>query len=270
MQSPRIVRLAVICFVVIFLSGFGAGNAQAFGGGKPEVYGLIESFNWKEFDDDGSRLLEESGPRFGAGFAYYRVFRDGMTLKPRVELYGGHVDYDGQTQSGIPVKSNTNYFAFKFEIDAGGRLGSQNVSVEPFGGFGFRVWSRDIEDSVTVTGTPAYGYLEEWSTFYFRAGMRMDALMPSEVKWFLEAGVKIPLYTENYISDLSYENLTLKPKGRVTPFAEAGFRAQRFKMSMYYDSMRFRKSNVVSDGIYYYWQPKSESYVIGIRIGRSF
>lgn len=275
MNVRRTVLQSLVCFGLCLSPGFGAAPAHAFLSGEADIYGMVEYFTWREYDDAGAQLLREAGPRFGVGLSYHRVFQNQATLKPRLELYGGHVDYVGQTQAGDPVKSNTNYFAFKLEIDAGGKLGGQHFSVEPFGGLGFRMWDRDIEDSVTATGTPAYGYREEWATVYIRAGARGNLVLSQDSKLFFEAGVKLPLYSENYISDVAYEDITLEPEGRISPFAEAGWKAGAFKLSAFYDSMRFAKSAVVIVydpfyGYVGYWQPESISHVLGIRIGRSF
>jgi len=95
---------------------------------------------------------------------------------------------------------------------------------------------------------------------------------------FLLVGVKLPVYTENYINDanVSYEAITLKPGNKPSLFAEAGVRLDRFKVSAFYDSMRFKQSpTVVIYDPYYagyvgYYQPKSESDMIGLKIGATF
>jgi hypothetical protein len=56
--------LVVACTLV-----FGISNVHALMQGDMEVYGLMESFTWREFDG-GGQILKESGPRFGVGFAY--------------------------------------------------------------------------------------------------------------------------------------------------------------------------------------------------------
>lgn len=264
--------------VVAFTLVFGISNVHALMQGDMEVYGLMESFTWREFDG-GVQILKESGPRFGVGFAYAHEFPNHMTVKPRIELNGGSVDYDGQTQAGVPASTTTNYFGFKFELDLGGKVRMWPGAVfEPFGGFGFRSWFRDIEDTVAADGTPATGYTEDWTTFYGRLGFRGEQELGQMNKLFLEAGVKLPIHTENYIDDenVSYEDITLEPGNKPSFFAEAGVKLQNFKISAFYDSMRFKTSPTVVvydpfvSGYVAYQQPRSDADMYGLRIGGSF
>ncbi len=270
------------CLMMLCTLVFGMSAVPVFAGGEPEVYASAESFTWKEFGDAGDRLLKESGPRYGVGFAYAHEFPNHLTLKPRVELTGGDVDYDGQTQSGLPVTSTTTYFGFKFEFDMGGKIKpSKSFAIEPFAGLGVRAWARDINDSTTFDGGTVYyvnGYTEHWTTFYGRVGLRGDLYFGQRSKLFFEAGVKLPISTENYINDwaVSYEEITLKPGNKDSLFAEVGVRLSRFKITAFYDSMRFKKSPVVYDydpfwgTLTGYLQPRSESDIYGVRIGASF
>jgi hypothetical protein len=267
--------LVVACVLV-----FGVSDVHAFTRGDMEVYGLAESFTWREFDA-GGQLLKETGPRFGVGFAYAHEFPNHLTLKPRIELNGGEVDYDGQTNAVPPVavSTTTNYFGLKFEFDLGSRVRPwQSFVLEPFAGFGIRSWYRDIEDNIAADGSLALGYTENWSTFYGRLGVRGEQFLGQQNKMFLEAGVKLPVSTTNYIDDanVSYESITLKPGNRPSLFAEAGVKLQIFKISAFYDSMRFKKSPTVViydpslGGYVGFYQPKSKADMYGLKIGASF
>ena len=164
--------LVVVCVLV-----FGISDVHAFTLGDLDVYALAESFTWREFDDAGGQLLKESGPRFGVGVAFTREFANHLTLKPRIELNSGSVDYDGQTQSGVPVTTTTNYFGIKLEMDLAGRIRpSQGFVLEPFAGIGIRAWSRDIKDGTAADGSLAIGYTENWTTFYGRLGSGESSL----------------------------------------------------------------------------------------------
>jgi hypothetical protein len=273
------VRQSVLS-AAVFVLVFGISDVQAFTRGDIEVYGLAERFTWEEFDDAGGRLLKESGPRFGVGVAYAHEFPNHLTLKPRIELNGGSVDYEGQAcnvfGTCVPSSTETDYFGFKLEIDLGGKFGN-SAKVEPFGGLGIRTWARDINDSYTSLGLAA-GYTEQWMTFYGRVGLRVDADFFKGSRVFFEAGAKLPVYTENYIddADVSAEAITLEPGNKPSLFAEAGVKLHRFKFSAFYDSMRFKKSPtvVVYDpslpGYVAYHQPRSDADMFGLRIGASF
>lgn len=268
------IRKIAAVFGMAFVFCFSLSVMPAFAAGEPEVYGMIESFSWKEFGQAGEQLLKESGPRFGAGFAYTHVFEGGVTLKPRVELFGGTVDYDGATQAGVPVMSEVNYFGVKLQGDVGLRTGV-GLIFEPFVGIGLRGWDRDIEDSVTVLGSPAIGYTEEWFISYGRLGIRFMTDPSKETRTFFEAGAFLPLYSENtaLLSEkFLAADVTFKPKMKTSFFVEAGFKAGGFKMSAFYEALRFDPSDPVLEpySLSLLYQPKSESDVFGVRIGGTF
>jgi hypothetical protein len=241
---------------------------------ETDVYAAIDSFTWKEFDDDGSRLLKESGTLIGVGVTYLREFDSHLTLKPTAELFGGRVNYDGHTQSGIPATSKVDYFGIKLEVDLGRRFTpAQGLYVEPFGGLGCRIWNRDIKNGTTPTGSAVNGYMEGWRTLYARLGLRGGKDFSQATRLFAEAGIKLPLYNENtaYLSDAGLgSDVTLHPGKQSSLFWEAGVKIDRFKGSVFYDGMRFsRSANVpVSGG--YAFQPQSTSDIYGIKLGISF
>lgn len=266
----RVRQWAFVVLPLLFLFGSGSAEAAPLLGGEATVYGAVEQFYWREFDPvTGNRLLRESGPRYGVGFIYHREFSNHITVTPRVEIFGGTVDYDGATiptptKPSVPVKSKTDYFGGKLEGDIGYNFGpSQGVSVEPFGGLGFRGWSRDIRDSTATDGSSVKGYREDWFTFYLRFGVRGNIALSTDAKIFAEAGIKFPVYNENYASIIG---VTFNPGNEPSPFAEAGVKIHSLKVSGYYDSMRFSKSDVVSG----YLQPESHADMYGVRIGYSF
>lgn len=269
----------ILLFVGTFVLFSGSAPAQA----KDEynVYAHIESFVWKEFDGT-TQLLKESGPLYGVGFTYHGDIGDessALTLSPRIEIFGGSVDYDGQTQDGVPVSSDTGYFGFKLEFDIGGRFGT-GFAIEPFVGLGIRDWWRDIDDSVDITGRPVSGYTENWDMIYGRLGFRGGVDFSKTSRMFFEAVARVPIYNENtaYLSDISffYDDVTLEPGKVVTLFAELGVKLHVFKMSVFYEAMRFSESkhvfkyNTFFDKVFESWQPRSEADMFGIRIGAAF
>ncbi|MFA5073826.1 MAG: hypothetical protein WC539_08030 [Nitrospirota bacterium] len=262
-----IIALALVsCFGIMMPAPSHAGEANA--------YLALEWFEWKEFNN-GTQLLKETGPRYGLGFSYtFEFLKQHLILKPKVEIFGGEVDYDGQTQAGVPVKTDTTYFGGKLEADLGWRFGSlQSTSLEPFAGLGFRAWLRDIQNATASNGTQAIGYTEEWITVYLRAGLRGDIAVGEKARLFAEVGGKFPFYNENtaYLSDAGLgSDVTLKPGNRPSLFAEIGMKYKLVKASLYYDSMRFSKSDVVYSGSIGYLQPKSDADMYGIKIGVAF
>lgn len=275
-RSPRIFIITVVMLCSMVLPGIPAADAVT----NDEYTVTIgpQDFTWKEFGDDGSRLLKESGTLFAIDFSYWREFQDHMTVKPAAQLFSGTVDYEGHTQSGIPANTEVDYFGIKLQGDVGylARMGS--FSLEPFGGIAFRTWSRDINDSTTIFGSPVIGYTEWWTMFYGRVGARANLDFSKTFSMFAEAGLKLPIDTTNYIDDrnVAYNSITLHPKSKITFFAEAGIKAKMFTISAYYDRMRFKQSDVVFEfdpflgEVVGFLQPKSESDIIGLKFGLLF
>ena len=253
------------------------------------LYPFVQHFNWEEFDSRGNRLLEESGPLFGVGTLLRVDLRDGrLMLQAKGEIFGGNVDYDGQTQSTTdvtkdrrPAKTDVDYVGTRIEGDLGVRIGDETKgSVEPFLGLGYRYWIRDINDTVAVSTTnmlfSVAGYTEKWQSLYTRWGLRGAYTFDEDFKFFAEAGGKYPIYNENSVDYFSDGDVTIKPGKQFSPFAEAGFRIDRFRASIFYEGFRFSESPSVFAGFdssgraISLRQPKSESDIIGVTLGWCF
>ena len=87
------------------------------------AYPSLQYFTWEEFVG-GRRILQEKGLLYGAGAAValdlLQTDAGVLTLRGKGELFGGVVDYDGQTQASLPANTDVSYFGTKAE---GGRLG---------------------------------------------------------------------------------------------------------------------------------------------------
>ncbi len=266
-------RLWVVAFVLVVLCSVSIAARAAFAG-DADIYVAFDSFVWKEFDDDGSRLLKESGTLEGVGFSYQKEFSDHMTLNPKVELFGGNVDYYGSTQSGVPVTTTVNYFGVKLEGDLGRKFRmTKPFFLEPFGGLGLRAWSRDIHDATVQNGSSALGYMEEWITVHARLGLRGGMDISQSTRFFMEGGVKLPLYNVNtaYLSSKGLgPDVTLHPGLQSSLFAEAGMRLNHFMGSVFYDGLRFSRSDnvAVSGGVVF--QPRSTADIVGLKLGIAF
>lgn len=271
MQCTFIISILICCPRFVTAAPSFAGDA--------DIYMIVEQYLWREFDN-GTRLVKESGPRFGIGFTYNFEFLDHhLILKPRVEIIGGQVDYDGHAcniNTGVcqPATANTSYFNGKLETDLGWRFRStERTSIEPFVGIGFQGWLRDIYNGTASDGSSVRGYTENWHTLYLRAGLRANFALGEKTKFFAEAGGKFPVYTANtaYLSDAGLgPDVTVKPGNEASWFAEAGISYKHFKTSFFFDSMNFAKSDVVNSGGLGFFQPKSQAELYGLRIGVTF
>jgi hypothetical protein len=268
--------IAILGFVVAMLSAGSLVNQSA--AGEAAVYMAVDSYVWKEFEDDGSLLLKESGELFGIGFTYQHEFSNHMTLRPTAEIFGGSVDYDGQTQAGIAATSTVDYFGLKLEGDVGVKFRmAERFFLEPFGGLGLRLWTRDINDGKTASGATTYGYREGWVTWHARLGLRGGVDISPKSRLFAEAGMKLPIYNENtaYLAEKGIgPDVTMHPGKESSFFAETGLQASWFRGSLFYEGMRFSKSSEVTttDGSFIYttWQPRSEADIYGLKLGVVF
>lgn len=230
----------------------------------------MEYFIWREYLG-GQRLLRETGPRAGiGGEGTYVAGADMFPLRLRGELLFGSVAYKGATmgEDSLPVRTTTDYFAFKVEADAGYRLHTSVALIEPFAGFGYRAWSRDLNDTkVLVDGAAerVSGYVEDWTSTYVYTGVRLrtPATMWPRKGIFVEAELKYPLSTKNTVDELG---VAVKPGSRGTPYVEAGAWYGPVKGAIYYDRHHYGRSPEV-EGLF---QPESDADIVGFKIGYCF
>ncbi len=275
-------RRFILLFSALCILASGASTASA---GEAVGYFAVDSFLWKEFDEDGTRLVKESGPLFGVGFSYQAVYQNDLIFTPAIELFGGRVDYEGQACSittGICIASTSNvrYFGVKLDGDLGMRFGEPgDLSVEPFVGIGLRSWLRDIADGMAADGSPTAGYSEEWFTLNGRVGIRAAGGFGRGNQVFVQGGVKLPIYNSStaYLSDIGFTNdTTVEPGKKLSFFAETGVRVDRLQASMFYESLRFSKSNVDQTmSIFdarprFFLQPKSSMDLYGVKLAYVF
>lgn len=250
-------------------------SAAAQFGGIQEltVYPFVQYFTWKEFDDAGKRLLKESGPQFGAGGAIKLALLQGdvgaMTLKGKLEVFGGQVDYDGQYQDGTPAKTDVDYIGLKQELTVGWAIPLRQVSIEPFAGLGYRWWLRDIKGSG--------GYTEHWSTLYLLLGARSKYKISADSDFFIMGGAKYAFENENSIYDFpGVGDVRLEPGNDWAAVAEGGIKYKHITASIYYENFIFPaspgvlKSDSLSHSNVIISQPRSESEIIGIKVGWAF
>ncbi|MFP3980387.1 MAG: hypothetical protein ACLFUY_03255 [Desulfobacterales bacterium] len=270
---PMAAFFAVI-FSLIAVPFSAFGSDTGFAAAQFEAYGKIEHFTWNEYVS-GEELLEESGPIYGAGGSVRLPITQIVSAKFRGELFGGRVDYDGQTTPGeYPLSSDTDYAGIKLEADVGVDLvAGEKSELGPFAGFGARVWQRDIQGNFFWNPDDqkteyARGVTERWRNYYARAGINGAHAFSSRLEAFVTAGVKIPIYTENEAELTDSVFISLEPGNRLSGFAEAGLEIGMVKVSIFYEGLRFSESDRLAFGDYY--QPKSEADIFGINAGVTF
>jgi hypothetical protein len=283
MRKTRLFAVLLIFGLVTAVPAMAAGPISLK---ELYLYPSFQYFTWEEFNA-GRRLLKESGPLFGAGAAVLLESSrldtgNTLTLKAKAELFGSVVDYDGTAQNvvtleTIPVTTDVTYFGTKGEIDAGWRYTCNAYYFEPFAGAGVRWWLRDIHNGTAVDNSgntvQVIGYQEDWFSAYGRFGLKGGYAVAKDFRIFAEAGAKYPFYTQNSADFPGVGDVTVKPEGEWSAFAEIGAQYKWFRPSIFYEGFRYSQSPVVpvstleGMGIF---QPQSESDIIGINLGFAF
>lgn len=269
MKTRQALALAVACLATM--------TARAE---RLSIYGGVQAFNWQENDDDGAKLLEESGPLFSVGIRFDPTPKKISPLV-RAELFGGAVDYDGQRQDGTPVQDRTGYVGTDvriglsvpvFKVDGG------NAGLCAVVGGGSRNWIRTLGLDDEEGG----GYTEWWTVVNGRAGLGWFALRDKELAYFAEAGVSYPFYALNQIefdnADMGDEDL--EPQGAPGFYAEAGLTRGRFFLSAFLELDQFDRSDDVNREVpvddsdrtvtISIFQPESRQVTAGARAGITF
>jgi hypothetical protein len=245
----------------------------------------LENFRWEEFDDDGAKLLQESGIRYAlSGFLgnTLRAKKD-LIYRAEAKLYFGSVDYDGQTQDGVPASSETNYTGYKVEGEVGYRAGISDGAFawDILGRAGFDSWIRNIDNTTDVTGRAVSGAREHYTMINLKMGTGPYWQSGQWQARFI-AGLKLPFFTNESIrrEDSGFDrDITLEPKGRVSPFLNFSNHIRLtdkllLTIEAFYDSYRFDASNpeiVIRGGeILSVRQPKSTQDNYGVEAGVSF
>jgi hypothetical protein len=235
-------------------------------------YVQMQDYLWKEFDADGSKLLEESG------FLYAIVlegesWRNHVGMGGKIQVFWGGVDYDGSTMSGTSVVSQTDYFGADIEGNVRGRIDlGEAACLKPFVGVGVRMWRREIGDTAT-----ACGYPETWTVFDGRAGLQAEWYFAESSRLYAKGGCRLPLAAREEVdwSEFGMSTVSLEPKQQITPFAEIGVQWKNFMLGGFYESLEFDKSDSVTE-TYVSWpymytlefyQPESTAEIWGVSLG---
>ncbi len=275
-MRSRILQLSFL-LIAVFTGTLPAAHEALAGPGELSGYLAVQSFDWREFAE-GSRAVRETGPLFGIGLVYPADMGGHVLFTTTGEVFGGPMDYNGHAcdLTGENCEASTatvNYFGIKVEGDLSRPIPAGGLSLEPFGGLGFRYWLRNIDSGSTVSGVPTSSFSEDWITVYVRGGIRGKVAFAGKKQLILLAGAKLPFFTQNtaHTSEVGQgPDLNLRPGKQVSFFAEAGMTLDRVTLSIFYDSFRYPQSPTVSNGISIGYQPRSTLDLYGVRADWTF
>ncbi len=212
-----------------------------------EVHIGIKNFNWTEHEG-GKQLLEESGNILSFGGRWEREvwFLGG-------EVYGGTVRYDGQTQSGCSVQTNTKYLG---TVILGGIKGNFTKFLRGEIGYRGEFWIRSLEDTFSQKCGYVIGYDEYWAVQSLDLTLIATGRLTSN-KYLYVFG------TYHYtISARMKPNIVgfpvLKPKRGPAFDVGIGGRWNNIGLELSYSYTKFEKSDPQPiDSIGIAWQPES-------------
>ncbi|MGM0594926.1 MAG: hypothetical protein ACQETD_10345 [Pseudomonadota bacterium] len=245
-----------------------------------DIFAGTEYFLWEEFDQDGSQLLDETGPRYFIGLVGTNHLDRAWSVDFGGRLYSGTVDYDGQTQppENYPVSTKTDYRGYRLELGftrytALRRQLDRGEWLVRFA-YGMDYWRRSLRDTMLDDGSWVAGYVERYRTDYLKLAMHYER----QVGWSFHLGAKAPLHTTEKVSDIPGvdETITLNPEGELSIYAGAVFTfTPQLSLSIDYDSYRFAKSDAVrfettSGEIRYAYQPESTQDTLGVALHYRF
>lgn len=291
----KIVRI-VSLLPILLLSGYvsAEGWQRAVG---------VESFNWYEYAPDGSELVHESGPRLFVEFSSSRAHTKRINASYSGRLYGASVFYDGETQSGTPITTNSLYLGFVLEAMFDYRLSIDGDSLSNSGdwflsyGLGYEGWLRGIRDTSTASG-----YNEFYRVPYTKLGLSFDANNQTRIQF----GAKFPMLVREYVvysrfvtddTGEKFADLELSPIANATLYIAIDYRMkENWGFRFYYDRYLFdaspKKSLLTASGNPVYcldsnndgvcdalnaidsgsdsearaYQPRSDQQTIGVRL----
>lgn len=239
-----------------------------FGGG-------LMNFKYTEYDDNNVFLDGETGLIPGIVLKrkqnHNHVFTDLVA-----QLYGNTIEYDGQTQSGTPVKTDSVAVIFDTHFKLGKRFAEKH---EPYIGIGYRYWYRHILNGRDINGNAVSGLLEEYYWPYTLLGYGVTFNASEKVKMGFDFR-----YTKmfNAKMDLDYQgfdgrdnlsfNLGNRSGARFAMPIQIKIRKHSLFVTPYYEIIDIGKSNVVrvtKGGVptsFIAWEPRSETRNVGIEI----
>ena len=229
---------------------------------------IAEYFRWSEYDDEGYLLLEETGMMSGVELDYRYSRNLKYWLEIRGQIFGGTLDYDGQTQAGDPLKDETGYHGYEANIHHDVFVlgeASDQARIALYLGLGYREWLRELRD-----------YDEDWQMAYGIIGARGDINSKSGRNWFgqLEFRGGQNRETIGLPEVWGGTPVEVEPGKGYHVYMCAGTTKNLTSAQIYIQAMEFSKSDVAfapsPSGTVGIYQPESIAAMIGVQFGFAF
>ena len=266
--NPNVIILML--FVLFIDISFAQSSKSSF---SFTPYVKLNSFGWKEFDDNGAEALSESGFLFGFGSNAEYAFtkKKNIFIIGDFQMYFGKVDYDGflfdqQTGQRTPYSNKTGYFGLEFSAISGYKIKtSKEFLLIPIAGLGKEYWTRDLDDG------GQYGYDEDYTSILFNLGIFGDYLVDKNVTLFSKFMLKIPLSLSEYVDATSRGNaspadVNLNPGKNPRIYFETGVNFSQVLIVGYFETWTLSKSEPDKN----FLQPESVRTWFGLKVGYEF
>ncbi len=222
------------------------------------VYARVDYYYWRE-SIDKYRLLDESGPMVTLGLL---TERDNRRL--RAEIFGGQVEYDGETMGGDPLKIDTDYLGCRLQYDFLWPFQHDPNSAFVLG-LGTRLWNRNLRDGTSQSGLDVIGYDETWWMLYPTLGLETRRPIGVNSHWFASTSLGVTGLTYERIDAF---DLTLYPKMGPMVQIETGIQTPRLYLSVFFEVMQWYASNASGPDLLY--QPDTVRLTAGLTGGVHF
>jgi hypothetical protein len=230
--------------------------------GEYSMYLIGESFTWEQ-DEDVSGRRKNQGILYGIGALGKWNLYSNLTFKIITETKGNRFDRNIKILMIREFDQDVEFLMIRVSGDIGYKFKIiDSLLVEPFFGFGYRRWMRDVEESPEFPG-----YTQIWRSHYGRIGLETEYTISEVLKWYLNGGIIIPIQSR---MKMNKDGKTGRVNFNSIPseFFETGIIYKKLEIDLYFESIRFPPSK---DTNYYgYRQPKSKADMLGIKIGIRF
>ena len=151
----------------------------------------LMNFDYREYED-GRLLDRESGGIPGAVFDLAGAIGR-WDLGGHFSWHAGEVVYDGQTTTGIPIRTHTQENILDTSVRIERRFDSAvSPGLALYGGFGYRYWGREIRPTSTSSGQAVDGLFEMYRWKYFFFGGKTAVYRTGRSRWSLDARLLRP------------------------------------------------------------------------------
>jgi len=234
-----------------------------------------QNFHYKETDAQGAMLDREDGLLPGVEIAA-RIRNGRYTSLITASLHGGTITYDGQTQGGSSLTTDTQERIADVAVSIMRTIDPSSTSPRLSAGFGYREWRRDIQPTNFTSGL-----YETYRWPYWMLGVNADFLQNGHWKAGLDWRLMRPIYPTIEIEADGFDPLTLDLGARLSVYVgfpvEYRFRSkQSIVIRPYWQTWFLERSNskrLYSNGNptgLIATEPDSETVILGITASLRF